>query len=151
MPRGVGVETRDCGYRMPVPPSPRRQLDCCLEAQPQSVAALRQAIVEFAAAHGASAQQCEDIALAVSEAVTNIVLHAYVDRDAPGMVALEASTQRATLEVLVRDEGRGIRPRPDSPGLGLGLKLMHRVCERLVLEDVDPPPGSRVHMTFAIG
>ncbi len=131
------------------PPS-RRQLERCLQAQPESVAALRHAVVEFAAGNGASQELCEDIALAVSEAVSNSVLHAYVDHDAPGMVALKAWTRPSSLEVVVCDEGRGMRPRSDSPGLGLGLGVMGSMSEQLVLEDVDPPPGSRVRMTFAI-
>ena len=48
-----------------------------LFADPQSVSALRRAVVAFAATAGATEDTRDAIALAVSEAVTNAVMHAY--------------------------------------------------------------------------
>jgi len=110
---------------------------------------MRHAIVGFAADSGASDSELEDIALAVSEALTNVVLHAYAGRDRPGVLAVEARMHEHRLEVVVRDEGVGMRPRADSPGLGHGLSVIHRITEQLRVEDAKP--GVRMRMTFAIG
>ena len=120
-----------------------------LPAEPQSVPRLRGAIEEFAADNGASDSQRAAIALAVSEAVSNAVVHAYVDRDVPGTVAVEANVHEHLLEVVVCDEGVGMRPRLDSPGLGIGLGMIARLSEKLELSERSP--GVCVRMTFAIG
>lgn len=86
--------------------------------------------------------------MAVSEAVTNAVLHAYVDCDEPGVVAVYAQTRERSLQVAVCDAGSGMRPRTDSPGLGVGLLLIARVTDELTITDTTP--GMCVHMTFAI-
>ena len=52
------------------------------------------------------------------------------------------------LRVTVCDEGIGMRPRLDSPGLGLGLSLIARVSDRFELTEMRP--GVRVCMAFAI-
>ena len=55
--------------------------------------------------------------------MTNAVLHAYIDRE-PGMVIVTAHAGPGELVVCVIDDGRGMQPRPDSPGLGMGLPMI---------------------------
>lgn len=117
-------------------------------ATPQSVAPLRHAVVDLAAAHGASDWEREGIALAVCEALTNVVVHAYVGRPEPGVVALRAWVDERDLHVVVADEGSGMRPRTDSPGLGHGLPVIYRIAEAVEIADGDP--GVRLYMTFAL-
>jgi len=119
-----------------------------LPALASSIAPLRHALIEFARRNGGSDSDLEDIAVAVSEALTNVVVHAYVGHPRPGIVAVEARMDRDGLQIVVCDEGIGMQPRPDSPGLGLGLSVIHRVARHVRLED--GCPGVRVHMTFAI-
>jgi serine/threonine-protein kinase RsbW len=108
-------------------------------------------VTTYAGGLGATERQREDIALAVSEAVSNAVLHAYADHEVPGDVGVSACMTEGALEVTVCDEGSGIVPRPQSPGLGLGLALMGRMAEQMRLEHHDAESGTRVRMTFAIG
>jgi anti-sigma regulatory factor (Ser/Thr protein kinase) len=122
-----------------------------LPARPESIALLRHAVVDFAGGSGASERQRDDIALAVSEAVSNSVVHAYARAIHPGDVTVEAWMQDGSLEVIVCDEGIGMVPRSDSPGLGLGLPLIHQVTEQISIEDPASRSGVRLHMTFAIG
>jgi serine/threonine-protein kinase RsbW len=122
-----------------------------LPARAASIALLRRAVVVYAGSNGASERQCEDIALAVSEALSNAVLHAYVGHDSPGDVGVDAWVDEHALKVVVRDDGVGMLPRPDSPGLGLGLPLIARMTEHLEVESPGARPGMRLRMTFAIG
>jgi anti-sigma regulatory factor (Ser/Thr protein kinase) len=80
------------------------------------------------------------VGLVVSEAVTNVVLHAYRDRE-PGRVLLEASVAGGLLTVVVADDGIGMSRRPDSPGLGVGLALIRRLAQDM---DVASDRGTRL-------
>ncbi len=53
------------------------------------------------------------------------------------------------LTVIVRDEGAGIGPRPDSPGLGLGLPLIASLAESVQLGR-DADERTEVRMTFSL-
>jgi anti-sigma regulatory factor (Ser/Thr protein kinase) len=120
-------------------------------AVPASVAPLRQAIVRFAMQLGAPAAVRERVALAVSEAIANAVLHAYVDDPAPGRVQLEAWEEDGSLVVTVRDEGRGLKPHPDSPGAGLGLRLIDKATERFEARTDGRVAGVELFMRFFLG
>jgi serine/threonine-protein kinase RsbW len=113
------------------------------------------------AARGAITRLCEhleiedglvgDIRLAVTEACTNCVLHAYEDGCPEGATfALEARVEEDTLVVVVRDCGTGVmRPRAASAGLGLGLGVMREVASSLDVRS-RPGRGTRVAMRFAL-
>ena len=86
-----------------------------LRAQPDQVRVIRQEVRDFAREHGAADPNA--VALAVSEAVTNAIVHAYVDAPEPGEI--EVIAQRIgddCLEILVCDDGRGMLPAPRQPG-----------------------------------
>ena len=119
-------------------------------ARPERIAAIRHEVRDCAAANGASDPNA--VALAVTEAITNAVVHAYVDRTEPGDI--EVIVQRlpddAGIEVLVCDEGRGMMPRGDSPGIGLGLPMVATLAERFEVE-ARAGGGTRVLMAFGTG
>jgi anti-sigma regulatory factor (Ser/Thr protein kinase) len=107
----------------------------------------RRAVVDWARRHVEDRAVLSDLALAVTEAATNVVLHAYRDRDEPGSVLIEARRLFDHVSVSVRDEGTGLTPRLDSPGLGLGLGLIAQVADSA---DVRAPEsgGTEVVMRF---
>jgi anti-sigma regulatory factor (Ser/Thr protein kinase) len=109
-----------------------------LPAVAANVGALRRGLTEALVARGTDAQRVGDVALVVSEALSNAAVHAYVGRS-PGPVALAAAVSYGTLRVTVTDLGRGMIPRTDSPGLGLGVVLMGRLAD--VLEISEPAAG----------
>lgn len=114
-----------------------------------SVAEARSAVNGFAEAAGATGDALAAVSLAVSEAVTNAVLHAYLDRDEPGPVEVRARCVADTVVVEVADEGRGMLPRTDSPGLGLGLPLIAQMTESLEVHDRNGG-GTEIRMAFAL-
>jgi anti-sigma regulatory factor (Ser/Thr protein kinase) len=107
----------------------------------------RRAVGAFAAAAGATGRALGSIAVCVSEAMTNVVVHAYRHEGRPGQVELEAQLDGDSLWVRVRDQGRGLEPRIDSPGLGLGLPLISQMSASS--EIVSPEHGgTEVVMRF---
>jgi anti-sigma regulatory factor (Ser/Thr protein kinase) len=125
------------------------RLSCVWPAVAASVGEARSAVSAFAAAAGATGDAVAAVSLAVSEAVTNAVLHAYLDRDEPGPVEVRARRESDTVVVEVADEGRGMLPRTDSPGLGLGLPLIAQMTQSLEVHDRDGG-GTEIRMAFAL-
>src|SRR5215210_6881658 len=90
-----------------------RRLSRVWPAVAASVAEARNAVTAFAEGAGATGDALAAVSLAVSEAVTNAVLHAYLDREKPGTVEVRARTEPDQVVVVVADEGRGMLPRTD--------------------------------------
>jgi serine/threonine-protein kinase RsbW len=117
-------------------------------AVPESVPELRRDIEALARRHGATPEQLDAIRLAVSEAGSNAVLHAY--RDRPGVVEVTAAVSAGELSVLVADEGCGFHAAPSSPGLGWGLALIaHSASDFTLVERADG--GTEARMRFRLG
>ena len=90
------------------------------------------------------------VELAVSEAVTNAVLHGYRYRNgasAEGRVNVSVTADGEGVWVLVADDGLGMSPRDDSPGLGVGLRIIASLSDQLLI--VQGETGTRVHIRFA--
>ena len=102
-------------------------LDVRYPALPSQIPAIRHDVGSVARDLGADDDVLLQINLAVSEAATNAVLHAYRDRPAGACGDVRVVVRHGygdSLVVHVHDSGMGLVPRPDSPGLGLGLCLM---------------------------
>ena len=119
-----------------------------LPARAENVAVVRHAFGGLGDVLEVGDQTLSDIKLAVTEACTNVVIHAY-DIDAPGSLEVDATIDDSHLTVVIRDNGRGIVPRPDSPGLGLGLPLIATLAESLEL-GTDDSDNTEVRMMFRI-
>ena len=118
-----------------------------LPARAENVAVVRHALGGLGEALALHPQTLSDVKLAVTEACTNVVVHAYGNGEGPMEVA--ASVDGDALRVTVRDEGLGIVPRPDSPGLGLGLPLIATLTESLELGKA-PDDRTEVTMVFRL-
>jgi anti-sigma regulatory factor (Ser/Thr protein kinase) len=117
-------------------------------AQPERVADLRRAVVGYARDNGLCTDRVDDVALAVTELVSNAVVHAYRDQDDPGAVTVEVARDDGMLLIRVADHGLGLIPRDDSPGAGLGLQIAAMVADDLHVEPLHPR-GTAVKLTFA--
>jgi len=113
-----------------------------------SVPRAREALSTFARGAGATGAQLDSIRLAVSEAATNVVVHAYDHQ--PGQIQLDAGLTSDELWVLIADDGVGMRPRVQSPGLGFGLSLISQVCDEFEIA-TRSSGGLEVRMRFDLG
>jgi anti-sigma regulatory factor (Ser/Thr protein kinase) len=102
-----------------------------LPATVESVAAARHTVRRFASELEVDV---DGIVLAVSEAVANVVSHAY-DADAPGVVELAATASPYEVAVVVRDHGRGLGGDRPSAGAGYGIEIIRRLAQHVALED----------------
>jgi hypothetical protein len=96
-------------------------------AKPHAVPLARRAIAELAASAGAAPERVDAVRLAVSEAITNAIVHGY--RGRPGMVHLG--------------------PPPSRPGLGIGWRLIEEACEQFAV--VEHAGGIELRMQLALG
>jgi serine/threonine-protein kinase RsbW len=124
-------------------------LDASYLAQPPQVAAIRRAVSGIARRGGADPTTVMRLELAVSEAATNVVLHAYRMPGGGGRIHVTACFDRGILDVRVRDDGGGMAPRPDSPGMGLGLSLMAGECDHFEVRSAEGG-GTDVLLRFEI-
>jgi serine/threonine-protein kinase RsbW len=108
---------------------------------------LREAAQRFAADHGVA--DPANVALAVSEACANVVVHAYEDRPA-GAVRLSGRRVDGRVDLTVSDEGRGFVPHPGGPGIGMGVPLMTELADHVVIH-AENNSGTRLEMSFAVG
>ena len=115
-----------------------------LPGTPLGVRMLRHRMAQIAADCGMDQDAIADVQLAVSEAATNAVMHAYAD--APGELAVTAAIRDSELEIVIGDTGSGLTDRPDSPGIGVGLPLIATVAGRLRI--ITHSGGTEIHMAF---
>lgn len=119
-----------------------------LPVRPESVPIGRRAAAQFGEETGCDQQTLWRIRLSVSEALSNVVLHAHApDEDGQHHLVLLAEADERAVRITVSDEGSGLRARTDSPGMGLGLALIAKSCDELAL-DTGPDGGTLVRMTF---
>ncbi len=95
-----------------------------LPAKAENVAVVRHALAGMAERIGMDEAGVSDLKTVVTEACTNVVVHAYPDGGGPLLVEAEPDSEGIT--VTVRDSGSGISPQADSdrPSLKLGLSLI---------------------------
>jgi serine/threonine-protein kinase RsbW len=122
-------------------------MELTLPARAANIAVVRHAFGALGEAFAVDEETLSNIRLAVTEACTNVVVHAYPP-EREGLLEVAATLREDKLEVVVRDEGPGIGPRPDSPGLGLGLPLIVSLTESVQLGRDDE--RTEVRMIFPL-
>ncbi|MGZ4183400.1 MAG: ATP-binding protein [Solirubrobacteraceae bacterium] len=110
-----------------------------------SVPLARSALVAAARLAGADDDQLEAVRLAVSEALTNAVIHAYPTR--AGRIHVVAWTSRGEFIVEIADDGLGFQTHTDTPGLGMGLGLISQVTDDFTIRQPHSG-GTAVRMGF---
>jgi serine/threonine-protein kinase RsbW len=115
----------------------------CADAVPIA----RTRVSEFARTSGLTEPALHSIRLAVSEAVTNVVRHAY--RNGGGKVHITAARLAGEFVVLVTDDGCGYQTPAETPGFGWGLALIADAADDFVLTERGEG-GTEVRMRFVI-
>jgi serine/threonine-protein kinase RsbW len=123
-------------------------LEISLRAEPSSVRDAREAVAEAARQLGISTSVVDDIRLCVSEAVANVVRHAYVDEI--GNVHIRFERLGRGVVVFVRDFGSGSATssttRARSSG-GFGWKIIQALTDRYTVT-TSSEKGTEVSMSF---
>lgn len=116
-----------------------------LPANAENVVLVRHVVALLAEALELPRRLVDDAKLAVTEACTNVVRHAY--GGASGTLDVQLQPLDDGLTVIVADTGRGLSRKPGESDGGLGLPLMAALANSL---EIDQPParGSCVRMSF---
>ena len=117
-----------------------------LPARSENLSTIRHAVSDFAVTLGLDEETIADLRLAVNEACSNVVRHAY-DRD-DGSMTVDARPLGGYLVVVVEDEGRGLSRASSDPGAGLGLRVASAVSNSFEVRQ--KPCGTEVRLAFPI-
>jgi stage II sporulation protein AB (anti-sigma F factor) len=119
----------------------------------ENVSLARVAVVAFAAQLDPTIEELDDIKGAVSEAVTNGIIHGY-DASPEGSIVVEAVLYGDAIEICIEDSGKGIKDVPqamepdfssDPERLGLGFSFMQSFMDSVQVDSA-PGRGTRVIM-----
>jgi anti-anti-sigma factor len=126
-------------------PAPIGDIRLLLPAEPHVVATLRRTVRQWATRSGASDDEASDLVLAVGEAVTNVIEHAYTSTG--GQVEVEGNIRDGIARIVVRDCGQWRPARPDEGGRG--LLLMKGLVEKV--DVVSGPGGTEIRLSSRVG
>ncbi len=105
----------------------------------------RVTVAAFASQLDLNIEDLADIKTAVSEAVTNCIIHAYDTSE--GIITIEARLTKNSLEIEVSDRGKGIEnielareplytTKPDLERSGMGFTIMDSFMDELKVESI---------------
>jgi anti-sigma regulatory factor (Ser/Thr protein kinase) len=123
-------------------------LELVLPAVPASVPTIRGAVAGAAAQLDADPAVVDAVRLAVTEAATNVVRHAYAGGD--GDVSVKVGSKGDQIVVSVVDTGVGISDSAHEADGGYGLRLIEILSSRCVITS-RAHGGTRLCMVFARG
>lgn len=115
----------------------------------------RLAVASFCTCKSLELEEVEDIKTAVSEAVTNAIVHGYIDK--LGWVKIHASIDDEKIEIEVHDEGVGIddinkaiqpffTTKKDMERSGMGFTVMESFMDKMDVKS-SPNQGTTVTLT----
>jgi len=116
----------------------------------------RVVVASFAAQLDPTLEELNEVKTAVSEAVTNAIIHGYGDKGGEVVISCSLRTDDS-LEVIVKDTGTGIgdldqareplfTSRPDLERSGMGFTVMEEFMDSISI-DTRPDQGTVVTMT----
>ena len=120
----------------------------------------RMAVSAFVMPGNPTLEDLSDIKTAISEAVTNAILHGY-NQDGIGKVHMRFEREEDSFTFVIWDEGVGIEnveqameplytSRPELERSGMGFSFMEAFMDSLAVES-EPGKGTKVTMTKSLG
>ena len=103
-------------------------------AEAKRIPSLRAEVRGWLSPFGFSTETAEDIVLAVNEAVTNTIDHAYAAPGAGNTFDVILWTDSDVLHIAVVDRGRWRRREVPSPYRGLGIPMMKQLIDTVVID-----------------
>jgi len=129
----------------------RPEVRLSMPAKAEGVGVVRQALAGLADALAIDPTVLADMKMAVTEACTNVVVHAYGEPDgdgAAGILDVDLRTDELALTVTVREQGSGLESPGGRPALGLGLPLIAALSDEFEVRGRDNGRGTEVRMRF---
>ena len=119
---------------------------------------IRVAIAAFASQLDPTIEQIADIKTAVSEAITNCIIHAYENSE--GIIKVNARLSKNSIEIEIIDYGKGIEniemarqtlytSKPNADRSGMGFTIMESFMDELVVESIIGM-GTKIYMKKVI-
>ena len=115
----------------------------------------RVAVSAFVARFDPSLAEINEIKTAVSEGVTNSIIHGYEGRD--GVIYIECEVSENFVRIIIADKGKGIEDveramtplfttNPDGERSGMGFTVMETFMDKVEVKSL-PGVGTRIIMT----
>ncbi len=138
----------------------KNEVTLVFSAVSQNEAFARNAVAAFCVAMDPTVDQINDIKTAVSEAVTNCIVHAYPDGGENNFVTVKTTIIDQTVHIVISDTGVGIEnvenamqpfftTKPEQERSGMGFTVMESFMDTLKVEQ-NTPSGTVVTMTKTI-
>ncbi|GGG57179.1 anti-sigma F factor [Paenibacillus radicis (ex Gao et al. 2016)] len=133
----------------------RNEMTLTFSARSENEAFARVAIASFVSQLDPTLEELNDLKTAVSEAVTNAIIHGY-DSDPSGKVTIEASIEGDSVSLIISDNGHGIEDldlarqplytsKPELERSGMGFTIMENFMDRFEVSS-DLGGGTRLSM-----
>ena len=126
------------------------------ESRSQNEGFARVAVSAFVSQLDPTIEEIADVKTAVSEAVTNSIIHGY-ENDKKGIIKIESTICGKEVTITVKDYGKGIdnidqareplyTSRPDLERSGMGFTVMESFMDTLIVESKQGK-GTKITMT----
>lgn len=137
----------------------RNEMELLFDSRSENEGFARVAVSAFLTQMNPTLEEVEDVRTAVSEAVTNAIIHGYEEKD--GKIRISAQICGDTFYIEIQDEGVGIpdiekameplfTTKPDLERSGLGFVFMQSFMDEVEV-DSEPEKGTLVKMKKRIG
>ena len=122
----------------------KNSMEIKFKAIPENEAFARNVVARFILPLNPSINELEDIKTAVNEAITNVIVHAYPDKN--GFIIMKITTHKNIVEISISDNGVGIKDiekaltpfytrKPDEERSGMGFTVMESFMDKLEVKN----------------
>lgn len=122
----------------------KNNMEIKFKAIVENEAFARNVVASFILNMNPSLDELEDIKTAVSEAITNVIVHAYPEK--PGEITMKITTKDNHIDISIMDNGVGIQDiekaltpfyttKPDQERSGMGFTVMQSFMDRFEVKN----------------